>query len=248
MIIDPLKRFPNQNADHRSFECVSETIADIVGNITNQPIDPGFNYGATFHLTGQQPADSGLNPIDAFNAQFIYGSLPTEDEPFDAATTSELMEANFDAYPLSDKQLAATFRQFPPKQLYSYDEVVAYQQQTKWGVGLATTFYENFLALSPDGTFPQPNGKYTYHEIEVLPGYDPRGLAVKAWLGPSWGAGGYGYLSKDVFNKIVSEIHCFDKTAWQWLSLVKAALQYGLKNPQVMKEILPLIYAQKSLK
>lgn len=245
MNYDTLGWKPNQNADHRPEECTAYTVADIVGNITNQQIDPGFGYGSTFHLTGQTPGDSGLDAVDAFTAQTIYGSLPTEDQPFTALQTSEAMEANFDAYPVSDKQLAATLALKGIKELYSFDDIVAYQNKMKWSVGVTMTFYESFLTTKPDGTLPEPAGDYTEHEVVVW-GLDPRGLIIKAWLGPTWGENGYGYVPMPLFDDMAQVITAFDPNAWKWWTLATAALKYGIGNKTVMNDILTLLYANKS--
>ncbi len=235
--LDYRKKFSNQNEEHRPEECVAETLADILGNINNQAFDPGFNYGSTFHLTNSVPNDVGLDPYSAFQAQVVYGSLPVSDEDFDALHTSEKYEADFSNYALNDKQLAQHYAMKGIKQLWSYDEIVAYQQRTGWGVGLGMTWRDSFLIPNQDGSLPAPAGQTFNHMIGIY-GEEPLGLRFKAWLGPQYGVNGYGFMSRTNLGlTALWPALGFDPAASRWWSLAVA----GLTHWNIAGEVLPLL-------
>ncbi len=237
MNLDHRKSFPNQNSEHRPEECVAETIADILGNINDQSFDAGFQYGSTFHLTNSVPDDVGLDPYSAFQAQVVYGSLPVSDEDFDALHTSEKYEADFNNYTVEDKQLAQQYALKGIKKLWSYDEIVAYMNQTGWGVGLAVTWSISFLTPLPDGSLPSPSGITSGHMVGV---YEDTsiGLRIKPWCGPYYGQGGYSFMSRALLPQIVQwPALGFDPNASRWFYLAYA----GLMHFNAIRDVLPIM-------
>lgn len=215
MNLDRLQNFPNQNAERRFDECVSETICDLLGNIyyaQGVKFDPGFNYGATFDLNGLIPSNVGTNPTYAFYAQCYRGSLPIQDASFTALTTSELMEANFSAYLPSEKLLALPYRQRGVRTLYSYADIQWALKTYGQGVGIVVTWFDSFLNPNADGTLPEPADGTHEHMVAV---YEDTslGLRFKPWLGAEYGAGGYGFINETRFNQVFQQGLCFDPTA-----------------------------------
>jgi hypothetical protein len=216
MNLDRLQNFPNQNAEHRGDECVAETIADLLGNIyyaQGVKFDPGFNYGATFDLNGLTPSNVGTNPTYAFYAQCYRGSLPIQDATFTALTTSELMEANFNAYPPEQHLQALAYRQRGVRRLYSYTDIQSALKTYGQGVGMAMVWPQSFLNPNPDGTLPKPDGLSSNPMVAVYEDVPGLGLRIKPWLGSGYGAGGYCFLNETQFNQLFIEAFCFDPTA-----------------------------------
>ena len=220
---DYLKRFPSQLIEQRPTECVGETVADIIGNIERIPCDAGFSYAAALRIAGQIPTTAGSDPYSGMLSSVVYGALPTENEPFDAATTSELYEANIANYGASGLLLAKNFTQPGVLQFYSYSGISNYLSTYNMGVQLGLRWYESFNTPNQDGTLPPPSGQFTEHCVAVYEDTD-KGLRIKPWLGPSYGDGGYAYLSEASFNLVFQDASGFDQNAYRWTSLVKILL------------------------
>jgi hypothetical protein len=231
---DALKRFPNQLTEMRHDECVGECIADIVGNIFNQPMDAGYSYATALRVSNTEPNTNGSDPYSGMIGATIYGVLPTEDVAFDATTTSELYEANYKNY--IEYKLASYFLSNAVRPLYSYEAISQYLLQYRMGVQLGIRWYESFNIPNQDGSLPAPTGAYTEHCIAV---YEDTllGLRVKPWLGPNYGQGGYSFMSKTTFDLVFENASCFDPYASRWMWLAKTAVTHL----NLIPDILPLL-------
>lgn len=221
MNLDKLKRFPNQIIEKRFDECTGETWADIVGNITNQPMDAGFSYAAALRINNTIPTTAGSNPYSGGLGTVVFGCLPTEDLPFDATTTSELYQANINNY--GNHELALNFAQNGLQNLYNYEDISDYLEDGKAGVQLAVTWYESFNRPNQDGTLPEPSGNTSNHCVAV---YEDSllGLRIKPWIGPTYGDGGYGYMSKSLLQKVFLQASGINFDSYRWTSLVRILL------------------------
>lgn len=220
---DVLKRFPQQNIENRLQECVGEGVADIIGNIRNQAMDPGMSYAAALKVANTIPTTAGSDPYSGMLGGLVYGALPTEDAPFDATTTSELFEANLANY--ANRPLALNFAQNGVTFLYSYDDIANYLLESKQGVGCAIHFYQSFLTPNADGTLPAPSGTFSNHFIAI---YEDTllGLRAKVWLGPDYGMSGYCFIPRSIFNQIFVGAWGFNLQGNRWINLVKTLLNH----------------------
>jgi hypothetical protein len=232
---DYLQRFPNQNIELRSTECVGETVADIVGNIVGVPCDAGYSFAATLRVMGVTPTTAGSDPYSGALSGIVYGALPTVKEPFDATTMGELYEANLDNYPVPDKQAAEQYAQNGIVLLESYTDIVNFLSLNKGGVILPMRWYQSFMTPNPDGTLPMPSGGITDHCVAVYEA-TTLGLRVKPWLGANYGTGGYCYMPEALFPTLFfGEAWGFDKSRSRWFSLASASVM----RPWIIKDTLP---------
>jgi len=236
MDIDKLKRFPSQDLEKRPTECSAEVVADILGNECGTPLDPGFIYANTLRLQGISPTTAVVaKPVSAMQAPIVWGCLPTDEEPFDATTTSELYEANWKNYPADNFALAKNFTASGIIPLYTYQDIISYLRRYNMGVKLTVRWYSNFNTPNPDGTLPLPIGTYSIHDVAV---YDAplKGLQIKPLEGPNYGDHGYGYMSQTIFNQVFQEAYGFDPFASRWWSLASI----GVTHPKIiLSDILP---------
>ena len=235
-MIDRLQRFPNQNIQNRPDACTAETISDIWGNVQNQPYTPDFTLGATFHVLGQEPSSGGTDPYSAMLSAVIYGCLPTEDDPTDVSTSSELMAANWTNYTPQDIHLASLF---PARGVNTYldvntayADICDYLDESKQGVSLAMIWSQSFMSPNADGTLPVPSGATSNHNVAVY-GYDSRGLMIKAWLGPTFGLGGYVYVPEVMFPQVFQGAWSFNSNSWRWGSLAWACATHYWLYPDI---------------
>lgn len=231
--LDTLQRFPNQDTEGRFSECCGEAVADIVGNISDQAMDPGYSYAASFKVSNTLPSTAGTDAYSTMLGALIYGTLPTESEPFDATDNGELYESNFNNYSQSSKLLAAKFGQDGVNTLNSYSDVCNYLSDFKRGCMAVILWYPSFDTSNPDGTLPAPSGLPARHAVAV---YEDTslGLRIKPWLGPSYGVGGYAFLNQANFNLVFQVGYGFNDAS-RWLSLASAAVT----RPWLISDVLP---------
>ena len=232
-MIDRLQRFPNQNIIQRQNECVLETVCDIWGNIQDQPFAPDFNLAATFKVMGVPPSSGGTDPYAGMLSALVYGALPTEVEPTDVSTGSELLAANWANYDPNMKRLALHYAATGIKQLYSYQDICNYLDTQQRGVAFAMKWFESFMVPLQDGSLPQPRDNFSDHCVAIF-GYDEQGLKAKAWLGPDFGDKGYCYIPEVMFNLVFVEAFAF-VDQWRWLNLART----GLSHPWLLPDIIP---------
>lgn len=239
MNLDNLQRFPNQNIEDRPDECVGETWADIIGNIENQAMDAGYCYAYALWCNRTAPTTSGSNPYSGGVGGLVYGAIPTEDQPFDAETTSELYEANIDNYPVIDRLLALHNTPNALQGLFSYQDIKNYLSMSLGGAQLGICWYESFDTPNQDGTLPAPSGSFTNHCVAVYEN-TPLGLRIKPWLGPNYGADGYSFMSEATFNLVFQNASAFALGS-RWWSLA----YYGCTRPWLLKDIIPQLSGGK---
>lgn len=239
MPIDRLQRFSNQLAENRLKSCVGETVADIWGNVLNQPQDPDFSQAATFNILGVLPSTGGTSPLVGMMGAVIYGCLPTDKESFDATIMPPIFVDNFSNYTPPLKHLASLFPASGVSTLPLWEDVIDYLDEEKQGVALEMEWYASFLTPNPDGTLPPGSGLTTNHCVAVY-GYDTRGLKIKPWLGAGYGQGGYAYLPEAMFPRIRLGAWAFNLEAIRWISLVRAWLNYPAARADIWPQLTPM--------
>jgi hypothetical protein len=240
--IDHLQYFPDELTSGCNGECVGFTRGDIIANIYNRLMDIEFSYASGLYMTGAIPSTGGEDPYAGMVADTIFGALPTADETFSIQNSSQLFDANFANYTLQQKALAKQYATNAVKLLGSYSEIIAYLNRYQQGASLAMRWYESFMTPNADGTLPATGGSYTYHNVGVW-GADARGLQIKPYINPShstpptWGQGGYCYLTEANFNMVEEGAWGYDPNAWRWLFLARSAMRF----PQRIPDILPIL-------
>lgn len=234
---DHLQMFPDQLIDGDPQECVALSVADIKGNIDSQLYDPDYTYAMTLKLMGVGPTTSGLDPYSGMLSAIVYGTLPITLESFTAKTMGELYIANFLNYTQAQRTFAQSKAMNGVTSLFSYNDICNWLGTEKSGVSLAIRWYESFNTPNADGTLPAPAGGFTYHNVAV---YDDqlKGLMIKPWLGPTFGAGGYAFMSSTTFDLVFQSAAAFNPDAWRWFSLA----QIAVTHPAIISDILPQLH------
>ncbi len=233
---DKLVNFPNQIIDNDPTECVALTVADICGNIDNQLYDPDLIYANALKIENETPSTLGLDPLAGMQAAIVYGCLPMTLDTFSAKTMGQLYIANWQNYPLFQRQEAQKHTRNGIKPLKSYQDISSHLNKNIGGVSLAMKWFESFNNPGPDGVLPAPTGPFSYHNVAV---YDNplKGLQIKPWLGDTYGLYGYGYMNQSVFNQVFIQANAFDPNAWRWLSLATISVTH----PWTIPDVLPLL-------
>lgn len=223
---DTCELFPDQNSDRRFNECVGESVADIIGNITGIPMHPGFSYAAALYVQGKTPVDTGVDLLAGMDGAVAYGTLPLSEANFDALSTSSLFEANYLNYSPEDRQSARLNAQKAVQWLYSFDEVVAHIRKTNSGVLLGVKWYQSFNVPPADGELLTASGNQSLHAVAAY-GLSEDGsmLRIKPWLGPKFGHFGYVYLTREMYQKCVNQAFGFDPTGIRMMYLLGIALR-----------------------
>lgn len=220
--VDRLKLFPNQETGGDPTECTALTVTDICANIIGLAFDPDFQYASTFKLLGQLPSTNGTDPLAAMQTAIYYGLLPASDETFTALLNGELYAANIANYTPYDLQAALVHTMAGIEPIgVNFSEVCAYILGTKWGVSVPMTWHASFLT-APNGMLqmPIPGEPTSNHNIAVYGVDDNNNLIFKPWLGPKWGNGGYGSMSRAVFNAVATNGIAFDPDGSRWMSIL----------------------------
>ena len=238
MNLDHNQQFPNQLIDGDPQECVALSVADIAGNIDSQLYDPDEVYALCLKLLNEAPNTNGLDPFTGMLTAVAYGLLPISYEAFTAKVMGELYVANFRNYTPQEFTASLRWAKKGVVTLDSYSDICGWLLSQKTGVSLAMKWYQSFDTPNADGTLPAPSGTYSLHNVAV---YDDvlQGLVIKPWLGPTFGAGGYAYLSQANFDLVVQGMWAFSPNAWRWLSLA----QIAVTHPNVIGDILPQMTA-----
>lgn len=222
MNLDTNKIFPDQldPAANNAQECVSLAITDICSNIDGRLYSADFSYAMALHIKGAEPSTDGLDPYAAMLATVAYGLLPASSADFTARLMGELYIANWKNYAKDDVAEALKYARKGVTTLRSFDDVANYLVNKKQGVVLAVRWHSNFLQTHPDGSLPLPEGDaFSYHAVAVYDRTD-KGLMFKPWLGKNYGDGGYGYMSRQVFDEIFDCAYAFDPDANRKISLL----------------------------
>ncbi len=235
MNLDKLKNFPNQNTDGDPNSCVALTVADICGNIDGELYDPDLIYADALKIMNKAPNTAGLDPLAGMQAAVIYGCLPLTQDSFDAKTMGELYIANWQNYPLYERQAAQQHVQRGVKGLYSFQSIRRHLLETETGASLSMKWYQSF-AHPQNGILPAPRGNFSFHDVAV---YDatPEALMIKPWLGADYGDGGYTWLSWEFFDQVYEVAYGFDPNGWRWLNLAT----YACVKPWLIPDVLPLL-------
>lgn len=234
--LDKNKVFPSQIIDGDPTECVALTVADICGNIDGQLYDPDILYAYTLRLMNQWPNTGGLDPYTGMLTPIVYGNLPVSLETFTAKTVGELYVANWQNYTNDQRIAAKQYTKNGVIPLYTFEQITGYLDQYRAGVSLAMKWYENYSLPNDDGTLPEPEGNFSYHNVAVYD--DPFGyLLIKPWLGATFGQGGYAKMGQSVFNQSFISAAGYDPKAWRWLSLAQIAVTHPFSIPDILPEM-----------
>lgn len=238
--IDILKRFPDQNEEHRTMGCVGETIADIGGNIFGIPMDAGFSEAAGYAVNGLPPSDKGQNAFAGMQGAVGYGMLPIAKETFDSKQKGELYENTFVNYSDDQKKAALAYALNGAIVLPNIQEIARHLYQTNIGVQMSMRWYGSFWdRMGPGGTLIAPSGgeSYTIHSVAVYDITSDGKLKVKPFLGKNFGQRGYCYIEPVLFPLFFISASGFTPDAFRWVSLLGiAATRYPF-----MLSLLPII-------
>ena len=233
---DLLQRFPNQIIELRPTECVGETVGDILGNLAGQSMDAGYSYALALACARSAPTTAGSDPYAGMVGGLVYGALPTEKEPFDATTTSELYEANVQNYAKSDRLLALNFCQNGLVTLNSWQAIANYLLNNQAGVQMSMTWYSSFMQPNPDGTLPAPSGTTSNHCVAVYE-VTSLGLRLKVWVGAEYGQGGYVFLPQQYFSQVFQGANAFNLQGNRWWNLAYTACVRPFLIPDILPQL-----------
>lgn len=218
---------PNQLSDGDLFECTAITVADLAGNILGFSVNPDFTYAATTFLSGATPGVDplGADPWTALQSAVGYGVLPQSMAAFTAKTKGELYASDFRDYGPTQRDTALQHQMIALKNVgKNYDNMIAWMQKTSQGVMIPLTWFSGF-GVAPNGVIPAPYGETSNHCVAAYLDTDNQTVLIKPWLGDTWGRGGYGILTRELFNTIVVDVFAFDPNGSHWWAIVAILLK-----------------------
>lgn len=188
---DRTGEFPDQNRDGYPNGCSGYTQNDTGENEYNKRFDPAFVYQNTLTIANLPP-HSPVQVRDSFRAVRLYGLKPMDSRDGDPSLYKR--GKYFDVDKVGDYFDGARV-------------ALWLNRQANRALSVGTPWYWSFI--KPDG-FMRDWGKKkagdVWHNYEVT-GWktvdNKECLIVKAWCGPSWGDKGYGYMSREVFNRLM---------------------------------------------
>lgn len=190
-LADRTGEFPDQNADNYPQGCTGYTQNDLGQNELNAKFDPAYVYINTLTLANLPP-HSPCQVRDSLKAVRMWGLQPREG--------GNALEYKRGAYFSVDKVDGSYFEGVRSALWLNRLEhrTVSVGSPWFWGTILPT-----------GGIFPMPK-KFKWingHNWEVVGWKTLEGkphLICKAWVGPNWGDKGYGYMSKEIFDKLMN--------------------------------------------
>ncbi len=224
--MDRNKIFPNQLVDGDLYECVALTVADLTGNILGFPVNPDFTYAATLSLEGVTPGvdPQGSDPWTALQSAVGYGVLPQSLAAFTAKTKGELYASDFRDYGPTQRQVAVQHQMVAPINLgVDYDRMITWMRKIGQGVMIPLTWFSEF-GVAPNGIIPPPAGQTSNHCVAAYLDTDNTTVLIKPWLGSTWGRGGYGTLTRELYNTIAKDTFAFNPNGSHWWAIVAILL------------------------
>lgn len=221
--MDKLKNFPNQLADFDPYECTALATADLAGNILGIPLSNDFTYAATNYLGGTDPMGDpdGADPWTALQSAVAYGVLPLTDATFTAKTKGEFYCANFLNYTQQERNIALKNQMVAPINLgVNYDGMITWMKMHNQGVIVPLTWFSSFMSTGTDGVIPIPSGTTTSHEVVVYLDDDMQTPLMKPFLGSTFGKGGYGVFTKELYDTIAKDTFSIDVNGNHWLAIL----------------------------
>lgn len=182
--------FPNQNLEGYPNGCTGYTQSELGQDEIGIPFDPAFVYNNTLDIEGTPPG-SPCQIRNSFKATRIYGLKPKSgaDDPL-------------------------TYRR---GSFFDVDKVGDYFDGARNALWMNRIHHRTISVGSPwywvsvgsDGILKdfKITGNAPWHNWKIAGWTTIKGkpyLLVKAWIGPTWADHGYGYMSRDIFNHLMS--------------------------------------------
>lgn len=226
--MDKNKIFPSQLSDFDLYECTALAVCDLAGNILGKQFSNDFTYAATLQLEGVAPDvdPDGADPWTALQSAVAYGLLPLENATFTSKTKGELYSANWLNYTAEERSLALQHQMIAPINLgVNYDGMVTWMRMHQQGVMISLTWFSSFgtsgyAQTNQQGIMPTPSGSISNHCVAAYLDTDNTTVLIKPWLGTTWGRGGYGILTKELYDTIAKDTFSFDVSGNHWLAIL----------------------------
>lgn len=188
--------WPDQNKDGRPNGCTGYTQNELGQDEYGLPFDPGFVYDNTLQIAGLAP-NSPVMVRDSFKATKIYGLKRRKVRK--GETVPDPVQFRRGAY-------------------FDVDKVGDYFDGVRSALWLNRLHNRTVSAGAPwfwrkaqgDGTLADFDAKKlpdVWHNFKISGWKTIKGkpyLIVKPWCGRGWGDNGYGYMSRELFNKLFS--------------------------------------------
>lgn len=189
---DRTGEFPDQNKDGFPNGCTGYTQNDLGQNEFDKKFDPAYVYNNTLSLANLPP-HSPCQLRDSFKAVRLWGLQPREG--------GDALEYKRGAYFDVDKVNGSYFE--------GVRSALWLNRQSHRTVSVATPWF--WSSVTKSGIMRPPK-KYEWkagtigHNYEIVGWKKVEGeiqLIVKPWGGTQWGDGGYGYISKEIFDNLL---------------------------------------------
>lgn len=186
--------FPDQIAEGRPNGCSGYTQAETGQDEYGVQFNPGFNYENSLLIEGALP-NSPVQIRDALKSPRIYGL-----EPIAGGDPLTFRRGSY-----YDVDKSGDYFDGARSALYK-------NRLNKRTISAGSPWFSNWMVLGIDGVMPAPK-KYVWdantvgHNWKICGWKTIHGqpyIIVKAWLGPKWGDAGYGYMSREIFNKVMA--------------------------------------------
>lgn len=230
--LDKLNWLPDELTSGCNGQCVGFTVSDIVGNLIGKQCDLSFSYALGLYMGNLTPTTGGEDPYAGMCGAVVFGALLASLAQEQLSETA-IEQVNINNYSLAEIVAATKNVQNGIVPLNSFTAIQNYLAQNIGGVSFAMQFYQSFLTPNPDSTFPVPSGDYSNHNAGIWANSNGD-LVLKPYCGAEWGVGGYCFLTENTYNQCSVGAWGFSPTAWRWLQLVKIALQYPSRIPQIL--------------
>lgn len=235
---------PDQEEDGAPTECTGYGVADIGIDMDGVLYTPDRQYAAAQFMEGVVPNTGGADPLLAMEAAVALGFELQSKAQYTAKQYGELMCANFANWP--------TYGIAPKIRVYNalgysdpFTSVLSAIYQNQFPVGIGSQWFPEWL--SPNSilqapNFNQPSAPWHFYTAK---GQKTIGaeqyMIIKPWIGPTWGDSGFGYMSREIFNQLMTQAGTtaltFGTSGSRWLSVAGIAVQH----PKTITTLLPVL-------
>lgn len=185
--------FPDQNLEGYPDGCTGYAQTEICQDEDKAEYQPSFTYLKTLFMEGNVGKQVGCDIRDSLKSTIVYGVLG-KDETDDAQATYHRRGAYYAVVDSPD--------------LDAFDDVRSAIVLNNRTVSVGTPWFPEFETVGQDGVLPLFASPVTiFHNWKVCGWKQINGqpyLIGKTWQGPSYGDHGYCYLSRTLFNELMS--------------------------------------------
>lgn len=191
--------FPDQNADGYPYGCTGYTQVALCEIEDGTQYQPSYTYNKTLFMEGNFGKQIGCDIRDSLKSTIVYGVLPKTDPQDKDADSKASLYIRGNYFNVIDSW----------NQTDAFDDVRTVILTGNQSVSVGTPWFPEWENVGADGILSVPSfdlSSASWHNWQILGWKQINNqpyLIGKSWQGPGYGDGGYHYISRELFNKVM---------------------------------------------